>query len=130
MIHAISYNTAWVVAYPVNNLSYGGIFKTTDGGATWNRQNTASYSAPGAFPNVVYFWDENIGFAQGDPVDGEYELYTTIDGGENWTEVDGNNIPNPLAGEYGYVRQIEVYEDNVWYTTNKGRIYHLSLIHI
>ena len=124
MIHAISYNTAWVVAYPFNNLSYGGIFKTTDGGATWNRQNTASYSAPGAFPNVVYFWDENIGFAQGDPVDGEYELYTTVDGGENWTEVNGNNIPNPLDGEYGYVRQIEVYEDNVWYTTNRGRIYH------
>ena len=124
MIHAISYETAWVVAYPFNNLSYGGIYKTTDGGLTWNRQNTASYSAPGAFPNVVYFWDENIGFAQGDPVDGEYELYTTIDGGENWTEVDGNNIPNPLDGEYGYVRQIEVYEDNIWYTTNKGRIYH------
>ena len=82
MIHAISYNTAWVVAYPFNNLSYGGIFKTTDGGATWNRQNTANYSAPGAFPNVVYFWDENIGFAQGDPVDGEYELYTTVDGGK------------------------------------------------
>ena len=45
-------------------------------------------TAPGAFPNVVYFWDENIGFAQGDPVDGEYELYTTVDGGENWIEVD------------------------------------------
>tara|TARA_A100000164_G_scaffold380013_1_gene426130 strand:+ start:3841 stop:6630 length:2790 start_codon:yes stop_codon:yes gene_type:complete len=124
MIHAISYDTAWVVAYPFNNLSYGGIYKTNDGGITWNRQNTANYSAPGAFANVVYFWDENIGFAQGDPIDGEYELYTTIDGGENWNEVDGNNIPNPLEGEYGYVRQIEVYEDNVWYTTNKGRIYH------
>jgi subtilisin family serine protease/photosystem II stability/assembly factor-like uncharacterized protein len=124
MIHAISYNTAWVVAYPFNNLSYGGIFKTINGGNTWERQNTASYSAPGAFPNVVYFWDEDIGFAQGDPVDGEYELYPTIDGGDNWTEVDGGNIPDPLDGEYGYVRQIEVHEDNVWYTTNRGRIYH------
>ena len=103
-----------------------GIFKTDDGGLNWFRQNSANYDTSSSFANVVYFWDENVGFAQGDPINGEFELYVTENGGDNWTQVPGNNIPNPLGGEYGYTRQIEVVGNNVWFTTNKGRIYKSS----
>ena len=126
MIHAFDEQTAWLVAYPRGANQTGGIFKTDDGGLNWFRQNSANYDTSSSFANVVYFWDENVGFAQGDPINGEFELYVTENGGDNWTQVPGNNIPNPLGGEYGYTRQIEVVGNNVWFTTNKGRIYKSS----
>ena len=124
MIHALDAQTAWLVAYPRGANQIGGIFKTIDGGLTWSRQDSANYDSSSSFANVVYFWDENVGFAQGDPLSTEFELYVTNDGGDNWNAVPGSSIPNPLGGEYGYTRQIEVVDDNVWFSTNNGRIYH------
>lgn len=124
MIHAYDASTAWLAAYPNSTGQYGGIWKTTNGGTTWTKQTTASFNNAASFTNVVYFWDANIGFCQGDPINSEFELYTTTNGGTTWTLVPGANIPAPLTGEYGYTRQIEVVGDNVWFTTNKGRIYH------
>ena len=124
MICAISSTTAWAVGYPRVSGDVGGIWKTTNGGISWDRQDSASYNSSGSFSNVVHFWDENYGFAQGDPIGGEYELYVTSDGGNNWEAVPGSNIPNPGGGEYGYVGQIEIVGDNVWYTTNSTTLYH------
>jgi len=125
MIHAYDANTAWLAAYPTGGGQTGGIWKTTNGGTTWTRQNSATYNNAASFTNVVYFWDANTGFCQGDPINGEFELYTTTNGGTNWTAVPGGNIPNPLNGnEFGYTRQIEVVGDNVWFTTSVGRLYH------
>lgn len=125
MIHAEDDMTAWAVGYPNSAGQTGGIWKTTDGGATWARQNSATYNNSASFTNVVHFWNANEGFCQGDPINGEFELYTTTDGGTTWTSVPGANIPNPeSANEFGYVRQIEVVGDNVWYTTSTGRMYH------
>ena len=56
------------VAYPRGANQIGGIFKTIDGGLTWSRQDSANYDSSSSFANVVYFWDENVGFAQGDPL--------------------------------------------------------------
>jgi len=122
-IFGISDTTAWAVAYPSSNFGTGGIYKTIDGGVTWNRQNTALFNATGAFPNVVYFWDENNGFCMGDPTGGFFEIYTTSDGGNNWIRVPQSNIPDNQSGEYGYVGQVFYVDNVVWYTTNKGRIY-------
>ncbi|MGV6860450.1 MAG: S8 family serine peptidase [Putridiphycobacter sp.] len=124
MIEAIDANTAYIVAYPNAGGDDQGIFKTTDGGATWTKQTSASYSNAASFSNVVTFWDANTGFCQGDPINGEYELYTTTDGGATWVPVPGADIPDPVAGEYGYVGQIERVGNHVWYSTNTGRLYH------
>ena len=124
MVSAISSTTAWAVGYPTVAGDIGGIWKTTNGGTTWSRQDSASYNSSGSFTNVVHFWDENYGFAQGDPIGGEYELYVTSDGGNNWEAIPGANIPNPGGGEYGYVGQIEIVDDNVWFTTNSTTLYH------
>lgn len=125
MIHGISATTAWVAAYPNAGGQTGGIWKTTNGGTTWTRQNSATYNNAASFTNVVHFWDANEGFCQGDPINGEFELYRTTNGGTTWTLVPGANIPNPLNGnEFGYTNQIEVVGDNVWFTTSVGRIYH------
>ena len=124
MIHGVSATKAYCVAFAQAAGQVQGIFVTTDGGASWTRQTTADYQSSTSFSNVVYFWNENDGFCMGDPINGEYELYTTTDGGTTWTPVDGANIPDPVSGEYGYTGQYAANGDHIWFSTNKGRIYH------
>lgn len=121
-ISAVSATTAWVTAHPSPSGS-GGVWKTTDGGTTWVKQTTALFNTSDSFTNVVYFWDANTGFTQGDPSDGYFEIYTTVNGGTNWTRVPSANIPAPLTGEYGYVHNYDVVANTIWFGTNKGRLF-------
>ncbi|MBK9399736.1 MAG: hypothetical protein IPN36_02430 [Bacteroidetes bacterium] len=125
MIYGLNADTAWSVLYSTSTAVAGGIYKTTDGGATWTQQGAGVIynNLSQSFPNVVHFWDANNGFAMGDPEGGFYELYTTIDGGSNWTRVPTGNIPAPTAGEFGIVGHYEVQGDTIWFDTNKGRVY-------
>ena len=125
MIYAIDENTAWV---PIHSGNPQGIWKTSDGGSTLARQETAAFSGSGSFPNIVHFWDENVGWCQGDPIDGYYEMYTTTDGGTTWVRVPEANIPAPAgAGEYGVVGYYDVVGDTVWWGTQwnggNGRVF-------
>jgi len=121
-ITAVSSTTAWVSVYG-DTANPGGIWKTIDGGLTWNKQTTATFNL-NSYVNFVYFWDANNGIAQGDPESGEFEIYTTSDGGTNWNRVNGANIPDPDAGgEYGYENLYEVSGNNIWFGTDLGRIY-------
>ncbi|MFT6244160.1 MAG: PKD repeat protein [Crocinitomicaceae bacterium] len=125
MLSGANSTTAWLAAYPTAGGQTGGVWKTTNGGTSWTRQNTATFNNAASFTNVVHFWDANSGFCQGDPISGDFELYTTTNGGTTWTQVPGGNIPNPTNGnEFGYTRQIDVIGDNVWFSTSLGRIYH------
>lgn len=124
-IHALSATTAWATAYSDNGaVVLGGVWKTTDAGSTWVKQPTALFNdVVNSFANLVYFWNANVGFCQGDPVGGSFELYTTIDGGENWTRVPSANIPAPLEGEFGYTHNYDVVGNTIWFGTNKGRLF-------
>ncbi|MCX6307008.1 MAG: T9SS type A sorting domain-containing protein [Bacteroidetes bacterium] len=114
---------AWVAMYPPGAVTTGqGVYKTTDGGLTWTRQATAAYGSS-SFINVVYFWDQNLGYCMGDPIGGEFEIYTTDDGGTTWTAVPGANIPNALSGEYGTVGYYSSIGDTTWFGTTKGRVF-------
>lgn len=125
-ISAINSSTAFVAAYPTAAGQTGGIWKTTDSGATWGRQNTASYTGADAFTNIVYFWGDQVGMTMGDPNGGYFEIYTTTNGGTNWVRVPSSSIPLPQAGEYGYVRNLKVNGDKIWFGTNQGRLYSSS----
>ncbi|MBN1112713.1 MAG: C10 family peptidase, partial [Bacteroidales bacterium] len=122
MISAVSKDIAWVALFDGTN-GGGKIVKTSDGGKNWITQSSASFTAPNGFPNIVHFWDKNNGFCQGDPNDGYFEIYTTSNGGENWNRVSKANIPSNLDKEYGTIGRYAVYGNNVWFATNKGRIY-------
>lgn len=123
-IAAVDGNTAYVAAFPDTG-GTGGIWKTIDGGATWNRQSTASYNSATSFTDVVHFWDADNGFTMGDPdTPTTFEIYTTTNGGTNWVRVPSANVPVPLTDEYGYTRNLYVNGDDVWFGTNKGRLYH------
>lgn len=122
MIFAFSKDTAYVPMY-VQTGSNQGIYVTRDGGTTWSRQSTASFSNSSSFPNVVHFFNRNDGFCMGDPINGDFEIYTTSNGGTNWTLVPGANIADPISGEFGVVGYYSAVGDNAWFGTNSGRVY-------
>jgi len=121
MISAVSDKKAWVALFGPSG--GGKIANTIDGGASWQNQSTATFTAPDGFPNVIHFWDENNGFCMGDPNGGYFEIYTTTNGGTNWNRVVAGNIPEKYSGEYGTVSYYSVYGNTVWFSTNKGRIF-------
>ena len=122
MICGLNKDTAYISAY--GNSSKNHVLRTYNGGITWTPILDGAGST--SFFNVVHFFNENDGFSQGDPEGGEYELYTTTDRGDNWSRVDGVNIPNPLSGEYGIVGMYTAVENAIWFTTNMGRVYYSS----
>lgn len=126
MIFGIDANTAFAAMYKTSGTNPQGIYKTTNGGTTWTHQATALFNNASSFTNVVHFFDANNGFAQGDPIGGEFELYTTTNGGTTWTAVPGANIPNPVSGEWGIVGYYSSIGDNIWFGTNKGRVFRSS----
>ncbi len=122
MICGINADTAYISAWGSGSKNH--VLRTYDGGNNWTSVLDGAGSS--SFFNVVHFFNENDGFSQGDPENNEFELYTTTDGGDNWTRVNGANIPDPSSGEYGIVGYYTAVGDNIWYTTNMGRVYYSS----
>ncbi|MBA3648105.1 MAG: hypothetical protein H0W62_06070 [Chitinophagales bacterium] len=120
-ISAISADEAWVAMYSITG--GGGIFHTADGGITWEHQTTAKFAAPSGFPNVVHMFSTDSGFCMGDPNGGYFEIYTTIDGGDNWVRVPEVNISPSLSGEVGISEDYWVTGNTIWFGTQLGRVY-------
>lgn len=123
MIYGVNADTAFAMYFDAVAGSGGGIWRTTDGGATWTQLGVGSIFNANSFPDVVHFWNSNDGWAMGDPNNGYFEMYTTHDGGNTWTRVPQANIPANLSGEYGIVGHYSVIGDNIWFDTQKGRVY-------
>ena len=112
----VAYIAMWGSSQPENK-----VIKTTDGGDTWTIiKDGGDHGA--SFFNVVHFFNDNDGFIQGDP-DSEFEIWITQNGGTNWTRVNGADIPDPLADEYGTVGHYTAVGDTIWFGTNKGRVF-------
>lgn len=119
----ISSSTAWASGLDVDFVSY--VLRTDDGGTTWKRQLEDGFADASSYINFVHFWDDKNGMAMGDPVasdtdpntDPYYEIYTTTDGGLNWSRVPSANIPPPIADEYGSSGNYQVRGDYVWFGT-------------
>lgn len=116
-MHALDANTAWA---SLSNNSGGALYRTTDGGATWSQLTTTEFV--GGWLNLAHFTDLDNGVAVGDPRDGYFEIHTTNDGGISWERVPAEDIPEPLAGEYGIADAYHAIDDRLWVATNKGRL--------
>lgn len=122
----INYDTCWISMFDYQG-GFGadqGVYVTYNSGSTWTKQTGAAYTT-GSFPNVVHFWDKNIGWAMGDPKGGYYENYRTWDGGNTWvrTANTGNQLNPNVASEYGLTNVYTVLGNTIWYGTTHGRIF-------
>lgn len=118
-IVGVDSNTAWVMTSREAD-GTGGVYKTTDGGESWDFQVAATSAE--SWNNWTHFFDANNGVFMSDPSSGYFEIFTTSDGGSNWTRVPSSNIPAPLSSEYGYTGGYTYVGDTVFFYTNKGRI--------
>jgi photosystem II stability/assembly factor-like uncharacterized protein len=83
-IYFVNENIGFVVGYN------GNIFKTTDAGTTWRKQNSGTI----LHLHSVYFIDENVGFVSGNAMSECLDadcgkgsvLLKTINGGDTWTK--------------------------------------------
>jgi photosystem II stability/assembly factor-like uncharacterized protein len=61
------------------------IYRTSDGGATW--QLAVTNPDPQGFWDAIAFWDAQRGVLFGDPVQGRFQVRVTGDGGATWQPV-------------------------------------------
>jgi len=111
-------------AYLIGNLGQEGIYKTTDAANTWVLQPTG-FNSNSFFPNIVYFWDENDGFAMGDAAYEDvrhFEIYTTTNGGELWTLVPIENMPTGTTS-YSNMLYYKVHGNTIYFATSLGTIF-------
>ncbi len=80
-MHVLNEDTLWLVE---DESLTGGVFRTTNGGISWQRQ----YSAGLHNPERIYMYDANLGFIS---TTSNTKLRRTTDGGATWTEIQGVN---------------------------------------
>ena len=92
----------------------GNVFRSTDGGNTWQREAANAFTDAVSFPDNIRFFNPQDGVIFGDPENGYYEIYTTHDGGNSWSRVPSNKIPAPLPGEFGGSFLADTYGNTMW----------------
>lgn len=81
----------------------------------------------GVFYDSLTFWDDRNGIAVGDTVDGCLSIIITRDGGNSWTKLPCDRLPEGIAGEGAFAASnsnIVVQGKQVWIGTTEGRVYH------
>ena len=122
-IQTIDSQKAFIVTAPESGSgAANGLWKTENGGTSWTKVTGVFSNA--SFGNIVYFWDTNNGIVIGDPVNGKYEMYKTTDGGNSWSVL--TTAPSQTNDDYGYVGGKVVFGENVWLTSNTGKILHTA----
>ena len=91
-VRAIDPQTVYLVSSGPGDKSR--IYKTTESGAHWTLQFTNP--DPKGFFDAIAFWDANHGMVLGDPVDGQFAIWTTDDGGAHWLR---RHTPAAVANE-------------------------------
>jgi len=98
------------------------IYTTTDGGASWtlafvNDREEAFYDC------MDFFAGGRRGLALSDPVDGEFRILETRDGGLSWSVVDAD-MPAAADGEFAFAASgtclVTVGGRHAWFTTSDG----------
>ena len=126
-IQAFDWDTAFVLSIGPGEQSR--IYKTTDGGKTWQLQFTNK--DPKAFYDCFAFWDSKHGIALSDSVDGKFPLIATSDGA-TWSPVAVKSMPAALPNEGAFAASgtcIATYgKKDVWFGTGgpAARVFHSS----
>ncbi|MFN8353500.1 MAG: oxidoreductase [Spirosomataceae bacterium] len=125
-IHAFDSKTALVMSAGEAEKGGARIYKTVDGGTSWNL--VFETLRKGVFFDAMDFWDEQNGIVFSDSIDGKLFILTTSDGGESWQEVSPGRLPAAITGEGGFAASgsclVVEGKQNVWIGTTAGRVYY------
>lgn len=114
-IHAINATIAYIAVDDPTG-SNSGIYKTTNSGTSWVKHASA-FSGTGRHPVQIYFFDDNNGLCVGNPSLGYWEIYTTTDGGGNWTRVSQANIPPNAVNDRTFTTTSAAAGNSYWFGT-------------
>jgi len=127
-VHAVSAEVAYLLAAGPGQASR--IYKTTDAGASWQRQFLNRDSS--AFFDCFDFFDADHGLAVSDAVRGRLIVIATRDGGAHWTDQSAG-LPPALEGEGAFAASgtclVAQGDEDAWIGTGAAtgaRVYHTS----
>ena len=122
-IAPVSRTTCYGSIFSVDNTN-AKIVKTTDGGVTWTEKLNYNFGEVFNFFGNIYFFNANEGLAYGDQSNGYFTIFTTSDGGNNWTRVPQANMPASLdADEASYIFSAEGIGNTFWTVSTSGRVW-------
>lgn len=78
----------------------GVMWRTEDAGQSWTIVWREDH--PNIFMDALRFSDEGYGWMFGDPFDGAFAIYRSLDRGKTWSRIDPEVLPEPLSGEAGF----------------------------
>jgi len=73
------------------------IYRTEDGGKTWNKVHQEGGEA---FFDAIQFVDTQKGYVLGDPIGGKWMILETLDGGRSWHSLP--SLPVAISGEAAF----------------------------
>ncbi|RMH75915.1 MAG: T9SS C-terminal target domain-containing protein [Calditrichaeota bacterium] len=115
-VHGVNADTAFLSARFVGRSR---IYRTINGGQIW--QTVYADTSSAAFINAVKMFDKLNGYAVGDPVNGQWTLLRTSDGGQTWAPAD--TLPQE-GNEVGWNNSMWWINDQFgWFGTSNGRVY-------
>lgn len=125
-IHA--FNHKMIIAIAVGSPAV--ILKSFDSGNSWAEVYRDEH--PDAFLDAVsfYYANPNIGFAIGDPVDGQPYVLKTTDAGTNWAKLDETDLPKLNSGEAFFAASnsnLVILEEDLFLSASGGSVSNLIL---
>ncbi|MFI5909924.1 WD40/YVTN/BNR-like repeat-containing protein [Dactylosporangium sp. NPDC051541] len=121
-----AFDTLHAVILSIGEGSASRVYRTEDGGRTWTE--TYRNADPAAFYDCLAFSDPHHGLALGDPVNGHFQLLSTIDGGRHWTASPVATAA--LDGEFAFAASgtcLVASGRDAWFATGGGaqsRVFH------
>ncbi len=117
LVHIFGINsTAALAAGYIGSTTY--VYRTSNSGANWS----VVFTQPNGFVNGIWMQNSASGFIQGNPVGGRWSLWKTTSGGVNWDST--GLFLSQVNGELGFSNSIWGFNSEIWFGTNKSRIYH------
>ncbi len=120
-VQGVSDKSAYLMSIGNNTTDFN-IYKTTDGGATWNIEFTNETA--NAFYDCFAFWTPTRGIAHSDSVNGVFPAIRTTDG-LTWDSIAAN-MPPALPGEASFSSSGTCIttegENNAWITTGGSTV--------